>query len=267
MKKGIIALALAFGFNFAIGQDTSGVLLQCERLDGQAQIEEQDTDDFARGEDFEATEQQNFESEGMNQSGEFETETEIKSEEKTDCPNHLKSDNSMQLEGESRIEDSNANTDADLNYEGSDIETETEFETNENIDANSDMYMEPGASIQTYDQPNAYAEANVEVEDNESTLENIVEAPFKFTGEVLSESAEGVGHIVGAPIKGGAKAIKGIAKGAFTVVSEVGEGAAHIVTSPIKGVAKLFGSDNDENMSATATASAGDEVEVETDVE
>ena len=211
MKKGIIALALIFGFGYAYSQDTTNMVLDKENT---AQESVTPEDQYS-----------------------------------------LETDTSFQSDDQARLnEESFGEAQPDTGaYMGSESETEINADTSFGADAEGacpDTSME-GAFATPEDtlgtaRVESETEYNVSMEEEDGTLENVVEAPFKFIGNVASETGEGVGHIVGAPIKGGAKAIKGIAKGTATVVSEVGEGVGHIVSAPFVGIAKLFGAGRDE---------------------
>lgn len=89
----------------------------------------------------------------------------------------------------------------------SDVEIDKDAELNPSMDNNSSFNNEQlGTQNQTSSidntnlAPVAYTEVAV-VEERESTLENVIEAPFKAGITLVSETAEGVGHIVGAPFK------------------------------------------------------------------
>lgn len=83
---------------------------------------------------------------------------------------------------------------SEVEIEGNDYSYEMEAETEE-ADLNT---MQP---VATTDVVVVAPELTLEEERKESTIENVVEAPFKAGFTLVSETAEGVGHIVGAPFK------------------------------------------------------------------
>lgn len=172
---------------------------------------EYDTEDEAR-----------FESEGIIESEGTESELEFEN-------NQAEFDREIEQDGEAEIEYQDESLEYEMQTEEAapvDTSVDMELEMDEstdcpNVDA-STSDADINISNEVYTTP-ATAEVNVELEEeNErSTFGKIWRAPFKLVGN--------------------------IPKAAVSIVSESAEGVGHIVGAPFKGVAKLFGADEDDN--------------------
>jgi hypothetical protein len=128
-------------------------------------------------------------------------------------------DAETEFDMESDIESDEAEIDAETDFDAADAETAPEPAPAEAAPADTGMSQDQSKECPNVDETTSdagdvtYETTNVivveEQEQERSTLGKIWRSPFKLIGNIpkaavsiVSESAEGVGHIVGAPFKG-----------------------------------------------------------------
>lgn len=140
-----------------------------------------------------------------------------------------------EVEYEQKLEDDGQ---AEIEYESEmDIESSDAAELDTTIDMELDQAKDcPNIDESSSDAGYGTTEYETEIE----TETNVVE-----TDVVLEEERERstFGKIWRAPFK----LVGNIPAAAVSIVSETAEGAGHIVGAPFKGVAKLFGAEEDDN--------------------
>ena len=166
-----------------------------------------------------------YDSEGVEGEARIEgegTESELEFED-----NQAEFDSEIEQDGEAEIE-----------YEDEQLEYNMETEEAAPMDTSVDMELE-----QSKDCPNGEAttsDADIEINNYEAAAPATTEVNVELEEE---KERSTFGKIWRAPFK----LVGNIPGAAVSIVSESAEGVGHIVGAPFKGVAKLFGADEDDN--------------------